>query len=85
MTGPAKDIPAPPGTSRSEIRRHGDDQDKADPEAADAELKARRSRKGIRHRRHPRRAAGQDQPGAAVSAWKNPSAQSPSAAAAQGP
>jgi hypothetical protein len=44
-----------PGTSRSEIRRHGDDQDKAGLEAADAELKARRSRKGIRHRRHPRR------------------------------
>jgi hypothetical protein len=36
---------------RAEIRRHGDDQDKADLEAADAELRERRSRKGIRHRR----------------------------------
>lgn len=36
---------------RAEIRRHGDDQDKADLHAADAELRERRSRKGIRHRR----------------------------------
>jgi hypothetical protein len=36
---------------RAEIRRHGDGQDKADLDAADAELRERRSRKGIRHRR----------------------------------
>jgi hypothetical protein len=34
---------------RAEIRRHGDDHDKADLDAADAELRERRSRKGIRH------------------------------------
>jgi hypothetical protein len=55
-----------PGTSRSEIRRHRDGHDKADLEAAAAELKARRLPKGIRHRRHPHRAAGQDQPGPAA-------------------
>ena len=55
-----------PGTSRSGIRRHRDGHDKADLEAAAAELKARRLPEGIRHRRHPHRAAGQDQPGAAA-------------------
>lgn len=34
---------------RSDIRRYGDAQDRADLAAAEAELKARRSRKGIRH------------------------------------
>jgi hypothetical protein len=42
---------------RAEIRHHGDRQDKADLEAADAELRERRSRKGIRHR-HRRRPTG---------------------------
>jgi hypothetical protein len=36
---------------RADIRRHGDQQDKADLATADTELRARRSRKGTR--RHP--------------------------------
>ena len=63
------------GTSRNvrivelisaEIRLHGDDQDKAGLGAAGEESRERRSRKGIRYRRRPRRVAGQEPPGAAV-------------------
>jgi len=53
---------------RSEIRRHGDDRDLADLEAADAELRERRSRKGIRHRRRPRQVAEQEPPDVAADA-----------------
>lgn len=45
---------------RSDIRRHGDDQDKADLQGADAELKERRSRKGIRHSRQAHPSAGKE-------------------------
>lgn len=51
---------------RAEIRRHGDERDLADLEAADAELKDRRSRKG--NRLPPRRTAGQEPPEATVDA-----------------
>lgn len=60
------------GTSRTarivemisaEIRLHGDARDLADLEAAAEELKARRSRKGIPHRRRTRQTAGQEPPG----------------------
>ena len=53
---------------RSEIRHHGDDQDLADLEGADTELRERRSRKGIRHHRRQRQIGMQDPPGAAADA-----------------
>jgi len=63
------------GTSRNarivemisaEIRLHGDDQDQADLQAAEAELRERRSRKGIRHRSRPRAVAKTARPGTAL-------------------
>ena len=50
----------------SEIRTHGDARDLADLEAAEEELKERRSRRGIRHRRKPRQVAEQEPSGDAV-------------------
>lgn len=51
---------------RAEIRRHGDERDLADLEAADAELKERRSRKG--NRLPPRATTGREPSGAAADA-----------------
>lgn len=45
---------------RAEIRRHGDERDLADLEAADEELRERRSRKGLSLR--PRTAGGPEAP-----------------------
>lgn len=57
------------GTSRNarivemisaEIRLHGDARDLADLEAAEEELRERRSRRGIRHRRRPSQETGRE-------------------------
>jgi hypothetical protein len=61
----------------SEIRSHGDAQDLADLEAAEEELRERRSRKGIRHRRKPHQDAGQEPSGAAANTPPAPLAGSP--------